>query len=189
MWDDKNLSTPYKQNPNIPQHRFPLKNDSVRCSDHVQININERTGITREIMTDVADNAMAPLEPMFVVEVEGVLDDTTTAVVATRWDDREGWMETGMTGVVEENGAVVNDAMKILELDGTLVTLLVLPALLAPGASTASEGFTRAPWPHGMLSPVSGWVALGGGVVAPAGSEIANRVVQVLSEVWLLVNW
>jgi len=54
-------------------------------------------------------------------------------------------METGMTGVVEENGAVVNDAMKILELDGTLVTLLVLVALLAPGASTASEGFTRAP--------------------------------------------
>jgi len=38
----------------------------------------------REIMTDVADNAMAPLEPTFVVEVEGVLDDTTTAVVAIR---------------------------------------------------------------------------------------------------------
>lgn len=35
-------------------------------------------------MTDVADNAMAPLEPTFVVEVEGVLDDTTTAVVAIR---------------------------------------------------------------------------------------------------------
>lgn len=77
------MSTPYKQNPNSPQHRFPLKNDSVRCSYHVQININ-KTGMMREIMTDVADNAMAPLEPTFVVKVEGVLDDTTTAVVAIR---------------------------------------------------------------------------------------------------------
>jgi len=97
-------------------------------------------------------------------------------------------METGIRGVMEENGTVVNEAMKILVLDGTLAALLALLALLAPGASTASEGFTRRPIPHEMLSPVSGWVALGGGVVAPAGSEIANRVVQVLSDVWLLVN-
>jgi len=94
-------------------------------------------------------------------------------------------METGIIGVVEENGAVVNDAMKILELDGTLATLL---ALLAPGAPTASEGLTRSPIPHAMLSPVPGWVALGGGVVAPAGSEIANRVAQAISVVLLLVN-
>jgi len=36
----------------------------------------------RDIIIDVADNAMALLEPMSVIE--GVLDDTATAVVATR---------------------------------------------------------------------------------------------------------
>lgn len=156
----------------------------------VQINIKAKTGTVREIMTDVTDNAMAPLEPLEpILESEGILDDTATAVVATSLDDGEDWTETGeTTGVVEGSGRGENDAMRILELDGTLAILLMLLALLAPGTSTASEGFTSPPTPHGILSPVSGWVALGGGVVAPARVEIVNRVVQVLSDVWLLVN-
>jgi len=50
-----------------------------------------------------------------------------------------------------------------------------LPPLV--GGSSARDGSSSAPTPHGIGSP-SGWVALGGGVVSPLGPAIVNRVVQ-----------
>ena len=53
-----------------------------------------------------------------------------------------------------------------------------LPNENEEGAAVAVEGSTRAPWPHGLASPL-GCVALGGVVVAPVESAIAKRPVQV----------
>jgi len=57
------------------------------------------------------------------------------------------------------------------------------------GGGAALEGSTRAPTPQGIGSLVWGWRALAGGVVAPVGSAIVNRVVQVLLAAVGEVNW
>jgi hypothetical protein len=55
---------------------------------------------------------------------------------------------------------------------------LTLPPLRYGGAATALVGSVRAPFPQGIGWP-SGWLALGGGTVAPVASAMAKRPVQV----------
>lgn len=57
------------------------------------------------------------------------------------------------------------------------------------GGGTAVEGSTRAPTPHAIGAFVPGWLGFGGGVVAPVGEAMVNRVVHVLSVASGAVNW
>jgi len=57
------------------------------------------------------------------------------------------------------------------------------------GGGEALEGSARAPTPQGIAWLVLGWRALAGGVVAPVGSAIVNRVVQVLLGAVGEENW
>lgn len=57
------------------------------------------------------------------------------------------------------------------------------------GGGAALEGSARVPTPQGIGSLVWGWRVLAGGVVAPVGSAIVNRVVQVLLAAVGEVNW
>ena len=67
------------------------------------------------------------------------------------------------------------------EEDDTLVVFVAVVMFLPPvrygGAATAVDGSASAPVPQGIASP-SGWVAFGGGVVAPDELAMANRPVH-----------
>lgn len=142
----------------------------------------------REVMADVADNDIAPLEPVPVAE--GVAEgEAATTEVTIPLGEEEGGTATMGEAVAEDEASgppLEVDAMRTPELDGVLLTA---PAALDPGGGTACEGFARAPTPQGIASPVPGCVALGAGVVAPDAVEMVNRVVHCLSLVWPLVNW
>lgn len=55
--------------------------------------------------------------------------------------------------------------------------VMFLPPVRYEGAGTAVDGSVSAPVPQGIASP-SGWVAFGGGVVAPDELAMANRPVH-----------
>jgi hypothetical protein len=89
-------------------------------------------------------------------------------------------VDTTKVGVAEEAGTAAGPPVVLFE--------LVLPlAGRYDGGGTALDGSTRAPLPQGIASP-SGWVAFGGGVVAPVASAMAKRPVQRRSDA-LWENW
>jgi len=118
----------------------------------------------------------------------GTLNANAPPVVAVEFADVEGDAEIGTTEPVEEDeegvGVTLTEVVNpddvgndVLEDCVGTVELEVVGTGPAPEEiPEASEGFLRAPVPHGMGFP-SGWVALGGGTVLPLGSAIAKRVV------------
>lgn len=90
---------------------------------------------------------------------------------ATRGVLAEAEVDTATTGgAAEEDGA------------GMVAFGLALPlAGRYDGGGTALDGSTRAPLPQGIAEP-SGWVAFGGGTVAPVASAMAKRPVQRRSD-------
>jgi hypothetical protein len=57
------------------------------------------------------------------------------------------------------------------------------------GGGVAVEGSTSAPTPQGMAAPLLGCTALAGGTLWPVAEAIVKRVVHVISEVAVAVNW
>jgi len=57
------------------------------------------------------------------------------------------------------------------------------------GGGTEAEGFFRAPSPHGIFSPVPGWIGFAGGTEVPSAPAIVKRVVQDRIVAVGLVNW
>ena len=80
----------------------------------------------------------------------------------------------------------VEDTEVVFVDDVGLVLLLLTPRY--DGAGTAEAGLESAPVPHAISSP-SGWVAFGGGTVAPVESAMANRPVHERFEDKAEVNW
>ena len=70
--------------------------------------------------------------------------------------------------------------------DVGVVVLLLTPRY--GGAGTAEAGLESAPIPQAICSP-SGWLAFGGGTVAPVESAMANRPVHVWFGDEAVENW
>lgn len=80
--------------------------------------------------------------------------------------------------VLEVEVEVVREEVVLLaDVDETELVLL-LPPWRYDGAGVPEDGLVSPPNPQGIACP-SGWVAFGGGTVAPVGSAMANRPVHV----------
>lgn len=90
--------------------------------------------------------------------------------------------------VTSAEAVEVTDMEVDVEVVGTAVPPVV--ALAAKeGAGLTIAAFTKAPVPHGILSPFD-WVALGAGSTSPVEDEMAKRVVHVGLETSLgEMNW
>lgn len=112
----------------------------------------------RETMADVADNAIAPLEPVSDPEslAEGIAEGVVTTVTIL---EAEGGGATSLGEVDGGKSRVVadeDDAVSVTEVDDTPPTAPEAPEPPEPGAATALEGSARAPAPQGISSPVPG---------------------------------
>jgi len=92
--------------------------------------------------------------------------------------------------VVTEELVVVANGRPDEVVDGTEALLMeVSVEERYAGGGMAVEVSFRAPVPHGIFSPVPGWVGFEGGTELPSVPTIVKRVVQVFIAVEGLVNW
>jgi len=151
---------------------------------------------TREVMVDIADIPVALLFAELLGLLEGpdesaepdlvttIIVELGVAVAVSSGSELVMRMADELGTVIEELASGVPEAGTEL---GTAATPPPPPPLGGGGA--ALEGSARAPTPQGIGALVPGSRALAGGVVAPVGSAIVNRVVQVLLAAVGEVNW